>query len=380
MIDNRKYIPLNRPHLLGRESAYIEESLRSLRLAGDGPFTERCHAFLEKRYNAPVLLTHSCTAALEMSAMLADINPGDEVILPSFTFSSTANAFALRGARLVFVDIRPDTLNLDETKLEAAFSPATKAIVPVHYAGISCEMDAINHLAVKHGIMVIEDAAQAYRCSYRGKALGTYGTLAAISFHETKNVMSGEGGALIINDSNLLQRAYVIREKGTNRTQFMRQEVAKYEWLDIGSSYLPSDLIAAMLLAQLEGADEIIDRRLAIWHQYHEAFETLEKAGKLKRPVVPEGATHNGHIYYVVLPDVELTRAFLAGLKQRNVGGLPHYVPLHSAPAGRRFGIVSGTMTETDRISANLVRIPLHYAMSQDEIDYVIRATRELLA
>ena len=372
-------IKFSKPSLGGNELENLRQSLEGLHLAGDGPFSKRCHDFLEQHYGCPVLLTHSCTAALEMGAMLANLGPGDEVIMPSYTFSSTANAVVLRGACPVFVDVRAETINLDERLLEQALTPRTKAILPVHYAGVACEMDAINAFARQHSLMVIEDAAQAYLCSYKGRALGTLGSLGALSFHESKNIVSGEGGALLINDPALVERAHILREKGTNRTQFLRREVTKYEWLDIGSSYLPSDLIAAVLFAQLQDAEAIIARRRDIWAAYHERLAPLEEAGRLQRPAVPAGAIHNGHIYYIVLPDAATAGNLLAGLRAREIAATTHYVPLHSAPAGRKFCRTAGSMAVTDRIAACLVRLPLHALLDGADIDQVTGAVTEIL-
>ncbi|HVJ33102.1 MAG TPA: dTDP-4-amino-4,6-dideoxygalactose transaminase [Terriglobia bacterium] len=372
-------IKFSKPLLGGNELENLRRSLEGLHLAGDGPFSKLCHEWLEKHYGCPVLLTHSCTAALEMAAMLADLGPGDEVIMPSYTFSSTANAVVLRGACPVFVDVRAETINLDERLLEQALTPRTKAILPVHYAGVACEMDAINAFARQHNLMVIEDAAQAYLCSYKGRALGTLGSLGALSFHESKNIVSGEGGALLINDPALVERAHIIREKGTNRTQFLRREVTKYEWLDIGSSYLPSDLIAAVLYAQLQDAGTIIARRRDIWAAYHDRLAPLEQGGLLRRPVVPQGSIHNGHIYYVILPDAATAGGLLAGLRARDIAATTHYVPLHSAPAGRKFCKTAGSMAVTDRITGCLVRLPLHATLSCADIDRVTEAVGDIL-
>lgn len=373
-------IKFNKPFLVGKELENLRRSLEGLHLAGDGPFSKLCHEWLEQHYGCTALLTHSCTAALEMAAILADVGPGDEVIMPSYTFVSTANAFVLRGACPVFVDIRPDTLNLDERLLEQALSPKTKAIAVVHYAGVGCEMDAILDFASQHRLMVIEDAAQAHLCSYKGRPLGRFGQLAALSFHETKNVVSGEGGALLINDPALVERAHIIREKGTNRTQFLRREVAKYEWLDIGSSYLPSDLIAAVLIAQLEEAQSIVSKRRAAWQRYHEALEPLERQLLLRRPTVPAETTHNGHIYYVVLPEASQAQGLLTKLKSHDISATTHYVPLHSAPAGRRFCRTVGDMAVTDRVASCLLRLPLHATIEDGEIDRVVEVIAAHLA
>ncbi|MEO6967155.1 MAG: dTDP-4-amino-4,6-dideoxygalactose transaminase [Rhodanobacteraceae bacterium] len=353
-------IPFNKPYMTGRELEYIAQAHANGHLSGDGPFTKRCHAWLEQRIGCKkALLTHSCTAALEMAAILLDLQPGDEVIIPSFTFVSTANAFVLRGAVPVFVDIRPDTLNLDETLIEAAITPKTKAICVVHYAGVGCEMDAIMAIADKHGLFVVEDAAQGILSTYKGRPLGSIGHLAALSFHETKNVICGEGGALLLNDPRFIERAEVIREKGTNRSKFFRGQIDKYTWVDLGSSYLPSDILAAFLAAQLEQADEITERRLAIWRRYDEWARAPESRGLLRRPVLPADCTNNAHMFYLLLNDLEQRTHFIAGMKAADIGVVFHYIPLHSAPAGIKFGRVASTMAITDDISDRLVRMPL---------------------
>ena len=376
---SKRRIDLTKPDLTGRELDYLQACLGSLRMSGDGPFTAKCHDLLARHYGASVLLTHSCTAALEMAAMLL-VGPGDEVILPSFTFVSTANAFVLRGATPVFVDIRPDTLNIDERLIEAAIGPRTRAIVPVHYAGIGCDMDAIMDVARRHDVAVIEDAAQGYLASWRGKRLGSFGNCGALSFHETKNVVSGEGGLLILNDPALERRAAIVREKGTNRTEFLRGEVVKYEWLDIGSSFLPSDLVAAVLLAQLEEAGEITTRRLALWEHYHALLRPLEEAGHLKRPTVPDGAQHNGHIYYVLFPTAGRRDDMRNRLRAAGIEASTHYVPLHSAPAGLRFGRVCGPMEITDRVAATMLRLPLHGGLHTDDVEQVTHILADALA
>jgi dTDP-4-amino-4,6-dideoxygalactose transaminase len=361
-------IPFNQPLMTGRELEYVRQALSSGHTAGDGPFTKQCQAWLMHQTGAKAaLMTHSCTAALEMAALLADVQPGDEVILPSYTFVSTANAFVLRGAVPVFVDIRPDTFNLDEAQVEAAITPKTKVIVPVHYAGVSCEMDILMAIASQHNLLVVEDAAQGILSHYKGRPVGSMGHLAALSFHETKNVISGEGGALLINDPNLLERAEIIREKGTNRSKFFRGEVDKYTWVDVGSSFLPSDILCAVLLAQLEQSDYIIQRRMNLWHQYHLAFAPLEQQGLVRRPVVPAGSQHNAHIYHLLTDSLETRTDLLAYLKQHGVRSTFHYVPLHSAPAGQAYGRTSGSMTVTDDISDRLLRLPLGAGMSMLE-------------
>lgn len=361
---NTKIIPFNKPHMTGRELWYIAQAHTNGHLAGDGMFTKKCHAWLEARTSArKALLTHSCTAALEMAAILADIHPGDEIIMPSYTFVSTANAFVLRGGTPVFVDIRPDTLNIDETKIEAAITPRTKAIVPVHYAGVACEMDVIMDIAQRHKLLVIEDAAQAVMSTYKSKSLGTIGHLGAYSFHETKNIISGEGGALLSNDGRFAERAEIIREKGTNRSQFFRGQVDKYTWVDIGSSYLPGEVISAFLWAQMEEAESITKKRLDIWHQYHQAFAVLEGAGKLRRPVIPDGCQHNAHMYYILLESLEMRTQVIAQLKAQGVNAVFHYVPLHSSPAGKKYARTNGELLHTNDLSDRLLRLPLWVGM-----------------
>lgn len=361
-------IPFNKPYMTGKELWYIAQAHANGHLAGDGGFTKKCHAWLEARTGAhKALLTHSCTAALEMAAILADIQPGDEVILPSYTFVSTANAFVLRGATPVFVDIRPDTLNLDEAKIEAAITEKTKAIVPVHYAGVGCDMDAIMSIARKHKLVVIEDAAQGIMSTYKGRPLGSIGHMGALSFHETKNIISGEGGALLVNDPALAGRAEIIREKGTNRSQFFRGQVDKYTWVDIGSSYLPGELIAAFLWAQMEEADEITRRRLAIWSTYHQWFDALEQGGKLSRPIVPKECVHNAHMYYILLPSLDARTVLIEALKSYDVHSVFHYVPLHSAPVGRSHGRTHGDMSVTNDIAERLLRLPLWLGLEEHQ-------------
>lgn len=366
-------IPFNWPHMTGKELYYIAQSHFNGALAGDGPFTKRCHEWLEVQTGSrKALLTHSCTAALEMSALLLDISPGDEIIMPSYTFVSTANAFVLRGGVPVFVDIREDTLNIDERLIEAAVTPKTKAIAVVHYAGVSCEMDAIMDIARRHGLKVVEDAAQGVMASYKGRSLGSIGDLGAYSFHETKNVISGEGGALLVNSEEYIQRAEIIREKGTDRSRFFRGQVDKYTWQEIGSSFLPGELIAAFLWAQLEEADRITRDRMASWQRYHERLASLEESGRLRRPIIPSECHHNAHMYYVLL-DAEIDREkVLAEFRHHNIGAVFHYVPLHSSPAGRRYGRVHGQMQVTDRQSARLVRLPLWVGLTTDEQDRVL--------
>jgi dTDP-4-amino-4,6-dideoxygalactose transaminase len=372
-----RWIPFNRPRLTGREYECMEEAVNNLHLAGNGPFTRKAQEWLEQRTGAALaLLTQSCTAGLEMAALLANIGPGDEVIMPSYTFVSTANAFALRGGMPVFVDIRPDTLNLDERLIEAAITKRTRAIVPVHYGGIACDMDAILDIARRHGLLVIEDAAQALLSTYRGRALGTFGTLAALSFHETKNVTSGEGGALLVNDPEYVERAEIIWEKGTNRSKFFRGKVDKYTWEDLGSSYLPSELTAAFLWAQFEQAEAFTAARLEIWHRYHESFAELESEGLVRRPIVPPRSTHNAHLYYLLLADLQVRTAALAALNGDGINAVFHYVPLHSSPGGRRFARTSGPMTHTEALSDRLIRLPLWVGMTEEDVTAVVGAVR----
>jgi len=364
-------IPFNRPQLTGREFSYIQQAVEAGQLAGNGQFTQRCHAWLESSLGARrVLLTHSATAALEMAALLLELQPGDEVIMPSFTFVSTANAFVLRGATPVFVDVRRDTLNIDEHLIEAAITPRTRAIVPVHYAGVSCDMDVIADIARRHDLVVIEDAAQALLSSYKGRALGSIGHLAAFSFHETKNVMSGEGGALAINDERYLERAEILWQKGTNRSAFARGTVDKYTWVDVGSSFLPGELMAAFLLAQLERAHEITAGRLASWGRYLEACVPLRALG-VDLPSVPAECVHNGHLFRVLLPHHLSRSDALRELSLRGVSAVFHYVPLHASPAGRRFGRAASPMDVTDDCSARLVRLPLWTGMGADVTERV---------
>jgi len=348
-------------------------------LAGDGPFTKRCHAWIEAKTGcAKALLTHSCTAALEMAALLLDIQAGDEVIMPSYTFVSTANAFVLRGGVPVFVDIRPDTLNIDEKLIEAAITRRTKAIVPVHYAGVACDMDPIIEMAREYKLMVVEDAAQGMMASYKGRSLGSIGDLGCLSFHETKNVISGEGGALLVNNPKLVERAEIIREKGTNRSQFFRGQVDKYTWVDVGSSYLPGEIIAAFLWAQLEEAQPITKRRLDIWANYHAAFKELEVAHRLRRPILPDTCQHNAHMYYLLLKDLEDRNRFIDQMKQKGVNCVFHYVPLHSSPAGRRYGRTHGSLAVTESVGDTLVRLPIWVGLAEEQ-SLVIDAAKQIL-
>ena len=366
-------VPFNKPYMAGKEIDYITQAFAAGHLSGNGRFTQECQKWLEEYSGcAKALLTHSCTAALEMAAILAEVEPGDEVIMPSYTFVSTANAFVLRGGVPVFVDIRPDTLNIDEAQIEAAITPKTKAIAVVHYAGVGCAMDAIMPLAEKYGLLVIEDDAQGIMSTYRGRPLGSFGHLAAISFHETKNVISGEGGALLVNDSRFVERAEIIWEKGTNRSQFFRGQVDKYTWVDIGSSYLPSEINAAFLWAQLECIEPIIAERRAIWQRYHEAFAPLERRNLVRRPIVPAECEHNGHIYYLLLPDLEARTALLDAFRREGIGAVFHYVPLHTSGPGRKYGRAHGELPITLEMSDRLVRLPLWVGISDTTVQQVI--------
>jgi dTDP-4-amino-4,6-dideoxygalactose transaminase len=372
-------IPFNKPYMTGKELWYISQAHANGHLASDGAFTRKCNAWLESRTGCNrALLTHSCTAALEVTAILADLQPGDEVIMPSYTFVSTANAFVLRGAVPVFVDIRDDTLNIDETRIEEAITGKTKAIVVVHYAGVACEMDTILEIADRNQLLVIEDDAQGIGSSYKGRPLGSIGHLAAVSFHETKNIISGEGGALLVNSSNFSKRAEMIREKGTNRSQFLKGQVDKYTWVEIGSSYSPSELIAAFLLAQMEEADDINRRRLEIWNTYHQWFATLEEQGKVRRPYIPSECKINAHMYYLLLPDLKRRTAFIESLKKRGIGAVFHYIPLHDSPMGRKYGRTSGDLEHTEELSERLVRLPLWLGM-EDDLAWVIQQITEVI-
>lgn len=371
-------IPFNWPYMSGKELYYIAEAHFNGRLAGDGPFTKRCHHWLEQRALCKkALLTHSCTAALEMAAILLDIQPGDEIIMPSYTFVSTASAFVLRGGVPVFVDVREDTLNIDERLIEGAITSRTKAIVPVHYAGVACEMDTILAIAKRHGLHVVEDAAQGVMASYKGRALGSIGDLGAYSFHETKNVISGEGGALLINDQDLAARAEIVREKGTDRSRFFRGEVDKYTWQDLGSSFLPGELIAAFLWAQLEDADSITSKRLVSWGRYHELLKSCESSGLLRRPVIPESCAHNAHMYYVLLAPGIDRRLLLDELKRKDISAVSHYVPLHSSPAGQHYGRSHGDLSVTNFTSESLVRLPLWIGITEVQQQTVVDVLQE---
>ena len=366
-------IPFNVPPFLGTETNYIAKAIENHKICGDGPFTKECHQWLENKTGAAkALLTTSCTDALELAALLLDVQPGDEVILPSFTFCSTADAFALRGAKLVFVDIRPDTMNIDETKIEDAITDKTKAIVPVHYAGVACEMDTIMDIARRHNLAVVEDAARAVMSEYKGKALGAIGDYGCYSFHETKNYSMGEGGAILIKDPAKIEDAEILREKGTNRSVFLRGQIDKYTWVNYGSSYLPSDMNAAYLWAQLEEADKINNDRLASWQKYYDAFEDLEKKGFVQRPVIPEGCKHNAHMFYLKAKNLEERTALISFLKENGIMAVFHYIPLHSAPAGQKFGVFHGEDKYTTAESDRLLRLPMYYGLTDSDINKVI--------
>ena len=374
-------IDFNKPPYVGNELEYIRQAVENRKICGDGPFTKRCNAWLEERFHAQkALLTTSGTTALDMAMLLCELKPGDEVILPSYTFSSTATAAVLAGAKLVFVDVRPDTMNIDETKIEAAITERTKVIVVMHYAGVACEMDAIMDLARRHGLMVVEDAAQGVMSTYKGRALGTIGDFGCYSFHETKNYSMGEGGALIINNEAYNERAEILREKGTNRSKFFRGQVDKYTWVDFGDSYLPSELNAAYLWAQLEQADAINENRLATWNAYDEAFTPLKAQGKLELPVIPEDCVHNAHMYYLKLKNLQERTAFINYMKENDVHTVFHYVPLHSAPAGLKFGRFAGEDVYTTKESERLVRLPLYYGLAQEDLEKVIRLVYDFFA
>ena len=361
-------IPFNIPPYVGTEMEYVRQAVAAHKICGDGQFTKKCNAWLERSTGtAKALLTTSCTHATEMAALLIDIRPGDEVIMPSYTFVSTADAFVLRGAKAVFVDIRPDTMNMDEKLIEAAITPRTRAIVPVHYAGVACEMDTIMALAKKYNLYVIEDAAQGVMSTYKGKALGTIGDFGCFSFHETKNYSMGEGGALLIRDPADVERAEIIREKGTNRSKFFRGEIDKYTWVAAGSSYLPSELNAAYLYGQLEKAQEIFDSRMAAWDCYYEGLKPLADKGMIELPVVPEGCTHNAHMFFIKTKDLEQRTALIAHLKERSIFSVFHYIPLHSAPAGLKMGRFHGEDRYTTRESERLLRLPMYYGLKQED-------------
>lgn len=367
-------IPFNRPHLTGNELKYIEDAVVNRgRISGDGYYTKQCQSWLESTIGcSKALLSHSCTAALEMAALLAAIKPGDEVIMPSFTFVSTANAFVLRGGVPVFVDIRPDTLNIDESLIEPAITTKTKAIVAVHYAGVSCEMDPIMAIAAKHDLLVIEDAAQGIMATYKEKPLGSIGYLAALSFHETKNVISGEGGALLINDSRFIERAEIIREKGTNRSKFFRGEVDKYSWVDIGSSYLPGEVIAAFLYAQMENAAEITRKRLQLWNHYYEGLTPLAEKNLIELPIIPDCCVHNAHMFYIKTANLVIRTALINYLKEKGINSVFHYIPLHSSQSGMQYGRFSGNDHYTTTESERVIRLPLYYALEVESVNHIV--------
>lgn len=369
-------IKFNVPPYVGREEQYIREAVADRKICGDGQFTKKCNGWLEEKTSTgKVLLTTSCTHALEMAALLADIKEGDEIIMSSYTFVSTADAFVLRGAKIVFVDIRPDTMNIDETLIEAAITEKTKVIVPVHYAGVACEMDVIMKIAKKHNLVVIEDAAQGVSATYKGQALGAIGNFGCYSFHETKNYSMGEGGALLIRDEKDIERAEIIREKGTNRSKFFRGQIDKYTWVDAGSSYLPSELNAAYLYAQLEVAEKINDARLDRWNQYYEELSGLR--GKIELPVIPEGCVHNAHMFYIKAKDLEERTRLIDFMKEHGVMGVFHYIPLHSSPAGRKFGRFHGEDKYTTKESERLVRLPMYYELTKEDVEKVTTVIKE---
>lgn len=370
-------INFNVPPYIGKEEIYIKRAIKNQKICGDGEYTQKCSTWMEDRTNTKkVLLTTSCTHALEMAALLIDIQPGDEVIMPSYTFVSTADAFVLRGAKIVFVDIRPDTMNIDETLIEAAITEKTKAIVPVHYAGVACEMDTIMDIANRYNLKVVEDAAQGVLSTYKGKKLGAIGDFGCYSFHETKNYSMGEGGALLIKDKNDVERAEIIREKGTNRSRFFRGEIDKYTWVEAGSSYLPSELNAAYLYAQLEEAQTIFDDRMRTWDSYYEQLKPLEEAGHIELPVIPEGLTHNAHMFYIKAKDLEERTALISYLKEKGVGAVFHYIPLHSAPAGKSYGRFHGEDRYTTKESERLTRLPMWYGLKGEQIEVITEYIR----
>lgn len=365
-------IPFNKPLVIGKEKKYIEQAFENFKFCGDGEFTKQCNRIIEKETGSlKALLTTSCTHALEMCSILANIKPGDEVIMPSYTFVSTSNAFVLRGAKIKFIDIRPDTLNIDENIIENAITSKTVAIIPVHYAGVGCEMDKIMEIAKKHNIIVIEDAAQGVKSKYKGRPLGAIGHLGAFSFHETKNYQCGEGGAILVNDSNFAERAEIIREKGTNRSRFLRGQIDKYTWVDMGSSYLPSELNAAFLFAQLEEADTINNKRLEIWNRYYNNLKELNKENKLEIPFIPEYCEHNAHMFYIKLSNIDERQKMINHLKVNNIQSVFHYIPLHSAEAGLKFGEFVGEDKYTTIESERLLRLPFYYDLTFNEVDYI---------
>lgn len=371
-------IPFNVPPFVGREKEYISAAIDSRKICGDGEFTKKCSRWLtDKTGTAATLLTTSCTHALEMAAILADIKPGDEVIMPSYTFVSTADAFVLRGARIIFVDVRPDTMNIDEKLIEAAITSKTRAIAPVHYAGVGCEMDEIMDIARRYDLKVVEDTAQGIMSEYKGRALGTFGDFGCLSFHETKNYSMGEGGALLINCEDMIEQAEIIREKGTDRSKFYRGQIDKYTWVDYGSSYLPSEMNAAYLYAQLEEADKVNDSRLCCWNRYYENLSELSDKERIELPFVPGYCKHNAHMFYIKAKDIEERSRLIAFLKERGVGSVFHYIPLHSSPAGRKFGRFNGEDVYTTRESERLLRLPMWYGLTEENVDYVCECIKE---
>ena len=371
-------IKFNVPPYVDKAADYIQECVKNQKICGDGEYTKKCNAWIEERTGTgKCLLTTSCTHATELAALLCDIRPGDEVIMPSYTFVSTADAFVLRGAIPVFVDIRPDTMNIDETLIEDAITEKTRAIVPVHYAGVACEMDTIMDIARRHNLKVVEDAAQGIMATYKGKALGTIGDFGAYSFHETKNYSMGEGGALLIRDQKDVEEAEIIREKGTNRSKFFRGQIDKYTWVEAGSSYLPSDMNAAYLWAQLQKADEINENRLQSWNRYYEGLKDLEEAGKIELPYVPEYCEHNAHMFYIKAKDLQERTALISFLKENGIQAVFHYIPLHSAPAGKKFGRFNGEDKYTTRESERLMRLPMYYGLKDEEVQYIISKVKE---
>lgn len=371
-------VDFNVPPCVGNEIEYVKQAIESHKICGDGQFTKKCHQWMEDRFNAQkVLLTTSGTTALDMAMLLCDLQPGDEVILPSYTFSSTATSAVLAGAKLVFVDVRPDTMNIDENKTEDAITDRTKVIIAMHYAGVACEMDTIMDIAKRHNLIVVEDAAQGVMSKYKGKYLGTIGTFGCYSFHETKNYSMGEGGALVINDPEYNERAEILREKGTNRAKFFRGQVDKYTWVDFGDSYLPSELNAAYLWAQLLNADEINDNRIATWNRYYQGLQTMAKEGKFEIPTVPEECEHNAHMFYLKCKDLKERSEFIKFMKEKELYCVFHYIPLHSAPAGEKFGRFDGEDEFTTKESERLVRLPMYYGLLEDQVDLVVEGIKE---
>lgn len=371
-------INFNVPPFTGKEIDYIKEAVENQKICGDGPFTKKCNEWIEKKtHTGKCLLTTSCTHATELTALLADIKPGDEVIMPAYTFVSTADAFVLRGAKPIFVDIRPDTMNIDENLIEAAITDKTKAIVPVHYAGVACEMDKIMEIAKKYSLFVIEDAAQGIMSTYKGKALGAIGDFGCFSFHETKNYSMGEGGALLIKDTKYVEDAEIFREKGTNRSKYYRGQIDKYTWMNYGSSYLPSDMNAAYLWAQLEMADEINQARLDRWNQYYEELLPLKEKGVIDLPIVPEGCVHNGHMFYIKTKDIEEREKLIDFLEYNGIKAVFHYIPLHTAPAGKKFGEFRGEDIYTTKESERLLRLPMYYKLTEEEVVYIVGKVKE---